>query len=108
MLREDSGEGNPDMSADARSWCDPRLRADEGGRREEFGAASGVLLRLPMIWLAMAHREGGTIEELQVEIVNTVEVGLEKITAKHLQHLLSLRNKIESKNLMDPGVRIHG
>lgn len=45
------------MSADARSWWDPRLRADDGGRREEFGAASGVLLRLPMMWLAMAHRD---------------------------------------------------
>jgi hypothetical protein len=50
----------------------------------------------------MAHREGGTIEELQVEIVNTVEVGLEKITAKHLQHLLSLRNKIRIKELDGP------
>ena len=33
---------------------------------------------------------------------------MEKITAKHLQHLLSLRNKIESKKLIDAGVRIHG
>ena len=62
MLREESGEGKPDISADARSWCEPRLRADEGGRRLVFGGASGVLLRLPMIWLAMVHKVFEVVE----------------------------------------------
>lgn len=34
---------------------------------------------------------------------------MERITAKHLQGLLSLRDKIESKNPgEEPGVKIHG
>lgn len=54
MVREERGEGNPDISAEARSWWElPRLREDEGGRREDL-EASGVLLRFPMMWLAMA------------------------------------------------------
>lgn len=54
MLRDDRGDGKPDISADARSWCDPRFRDDDGGRRLDL-EASGVLLRLPMIWLAISR-----------------------------------------------------
>lgn len=54
MVRVERGEGKPDMSAEARSWWEPpRLREEEGGRRDDL-EASGVLLRFPMMWLAMA------------------------------------------------------
>jgi hypothetical protein len=38
------------MSAEARRWWPGFMPRDEGGRRDEL-EASGVLLRLPMLWL---------------------------------------------------------
>jgi len=47
--RGDEVEKAP-MSAEARRWWPGFMPRDEGGRRDEL-EASGVLLRLPMLWL---------------------------------------------------------
>ena len=62
MFRLERGDaGNPDMSADDRSWWLPaRVLRDVGGRREDLDA-SGVLFRLPMMWLAMIAGGGNVI-----------------------------------------------
>lgn len=39
------------MSAEARRWWPGFMARDEGGRKVEL-EASGVLLRLPIVWLA--------------------------------------------------------
>jgi hypothetical protein len=44
---------NADMSAEERSWWFPPIVREEGGRREDFEVASGVLFLFPIILLAM-------------------------------------------------------
>ena len=45
-------EENIDISADERRLCVPAMERVVGGRKDDFDA-SGVLLRLPIILLAM-------------------------------------------------------
>lgn len=54
MFLADRGEVNEDMSAEERRFWEPELaRTREAGGRSEGLEASGVLLRLPMILLAI-------------------------------------------------------
>lgn len=74
LAREDRGEENAPISAEARKWCpDPSARED-GGRRVEL-EASGVLLRLPTMLLAdMAVTcQGVTIREYYKAVVMVKE-----------------------------------